>query len=249
MEIWKDQGIVLSVRPHGENGAVVALLTEQRGRHLGYVRGAHSARVRGMLQVGNLLSAEWATRVPDSMGTYEIEMQEALAAGVMDDSLRLGALLSACALCDAALPERESHCGLFYGMLALLQTLETENWAPTYVMWEMAFLRELGFGMDLTKCAAGGDAKNLTHISPKTGRAVSAQAAAPYIDKLLPLPHFLRPARSGGDDADVLMGLQMTAYFLEHWAFVHHTQGLPEFRVRFQERFMRRCQPVEAVSA
>ncbi len=116
-------------------------------------------------------------------------------------------------------------------------------------MWELAFLRELGFGMDLTKCAAGGDAKNLTHISPKTGRAVSARAAEPYLDKLLPLPLFLRPARSGGDDADVLTGLQMTAYFLEHWAFVHHTQGLPESRVRFQDRFLRRCQPTEAVSA
>jgi len=249
MEIWKDQGIVLSVRPHGENGAVVTLLTEQHGRHMGYVRGAHSSRVRGILQIGNLVSAEWGSRVSDSMGTYELELHSALAASVMDDSLRLGALLSACALCDAALPERESHCGLFYGILALLQTLETENWAPTYVMWEMAFLRELGFGMDLTKCAAGGDAKTLTHISPKTGRAVSAKAAEPYMDKLLLLPHFLRPARSGGDDADVLTGLQMTAYFLEHWAFVHHTQGLPESRVRFQERFARSCAPAEAVLA
>ncbi len=249
MDIWKDQGIVLSVRPHGENGAVVALLTEQHGRHLGYVRGAHSSRIRGLLQVGNLVSAAWSSRVSDSMGTFELEMQEALAASVMDDSLRLGALLSACALCDAALPERESHCGLFYGMVALLQTLETESWAATYVMWEIAFLRELGFGIDLTRCVAGGDAQTLTHISPKSGRAVSAKAAEPYLDKLLLLPHFLRPARGGGDDADVLTGLQMTAYFLEHWAFVHHTQGLPEPRTRFQERFARRCAPAEAVSA
>lgn len=252
MDIWKDQGIILSVRPHGENGAVVAVLTEQHGRHMGYVRGAHSSRIRGILQVGNLVSASWSSRLSDSMGTFELEMQEALAASVMDDSLRLGALLSACALCDAALPERESHCGLFYGMLALLQTLETENWAATYVMWEIAFLRELGFGIDLTKCVVSGTAKNLTHISPKSGRAVSARAAEPYLDKLLALPHFLRPERSGGDDADVLTGLQMTAYFLEHWAFVHHTQGLPESRVRFQERFARHCAadaPVEAVSA
>ncbi len=242
MEVWKDQGIVLSVRQHGENGAVVALLTEQHGRYMGYVRGAHSARMRGILQVGNLVSAEWSSRVSDSMGTYELELHEALAASVMDDSLRLGALLSACALCDAALPERESHCGLFYGMLALLQTLETESWAPTYVMWELAFLRELGFGIDLTKCAVSGTTKNLTHISPKSGRAVSTKAAEPYLDKLLVLPHFLRPQRSGGDDADVLAGLQMTAHFLEHWAFVHHTQGLPESRTRFQERFARQTQ-------
>ncbi|QQG35203.1 MAG: DNA repair protein RecO [Micavibrio aeruginosavorus] len=249
MEIWKDQGIVLSVRPHGENGAVVALLTEQHGRHIGYVRGAHSARMRGLLQPGNLVSAEWGSRVAESMGTFELELHTALAVAVMDDSLRLGALLSACALCDASLPERESHCGLFYGMLALLQTLETENWGPSYVMWELAFLRELGFGIDVSKCAAGGDSKTLTHISPKSGRAVSAKAAEPYLDKLLTLPHFLRPQRSGGDDADVLTGLRMTAYFLEHWAFVHHTQGLPESRVRFQERFARLCSPVEAVPA
>ncbi|MCM2344057.1 MAG: DNA repair protein RecO [Alphaproteobacteria bacterium] len=249
MEIWKDQGIVLSVRPHGENGAVVSLLTEQHGRHIGYARGAHSARMRGVLQPGNLVSVEWGSRVAESMGTFDLELHTALAASVMDDSLRLGALLSACALSDAALPERESHCGLFYGMLALLQTLETETWAPTYVMWELAFLRELGFGIDLTKCAAGGDVRTLTHISPKSGRAVSAKAAEPYLDKLLPLPYFLRPARSGGDAVDVLTGLQMTAYFLEHWAFVHHTQGLPEARIRFQERFSRRCQPAEEAFA
>lgn len=163
--------------------------------------------------------------------------------------LRLGALLSACSLCDAALPERESHCGLFYGMLALLQTLEMETWAPTYVMWEIAFLRELGFGIDLTRCAAGGDPKTLTHVSPKSGCAISAKAAQPYLEKLLVLPDFLKPQRSGGDDVDVLTGLKMTAYFLEHWAFVHHTQGLPESRTRFQERFARSCIQPEAVSA
>lgn len=249
MEIWKDRGIVLGVRPHGENGAVVTLLTEQHGRHAGYVRGAHSARMRGILQAGNLVSAEWNSRLSDSMGTYELELYEALAVSVMDDPLRLSALMSACALCDAALPERESHCGLFYGVLALLQTLETESWGPSYIVWELAFLRELGFGIDLSKCAAGGDPATLTHISPKSGRAVSAKAAEPYLDKLLPLPFFLRPDRQGGDAADVLSGLEMTAYFLEHWAFVHHTQGLPESRVRFQERFVRSCGQREVLQA
>ena len=240
MEHWSDQGIVLSARPHGEGGAIVALLTENNGRHAGYVHGGMSSKKRAMLEPGSLVSAEWQSRVSDNLGTYALEPEKGLSTEILQDSLKLAALLSACSLCDAALPEREGHAGLYHGLVALINMLEAEHWGAVYVMWEIQLLRELGFRLELDKCAGGGDADTLIYASPKTGRAVSKAQAAPYKEKLLELPNFLRPekARRQCDiQEDVLTGLKMTGYFLEHWAFTHHTKGIPEPRQLFEERY------------
>lgn len=236
MESFTDHGIVLSARAHGEGGAIVALLTQENGRHAGYVHGAHSSRKRGMLEPGSAVKVEWRARVSDSLGTYTMEADRGLPPGVLEDPLKLSALMSACALCDSALPEREGHAGLYYGLQALMTALGEEHWEPVYVMWEIALLKELGFGLDLTRCAGGGDPRDLTHVSPKSGRAISAGMAEPYLARLLPLPQFLRPEGGGGDRADMVTGLRLTAHFLEHWVFAHHTKGVPEARIRFQER-------------
>lgn len=237
MEIWRDQGIVLAARPHGENGAVVSLLTEERGRHVGYIRGAHSTKMRGTLDSGNLVDASWQARAEGQLGTWSLELQKNGAVRLMDDPLKLAALQSACALSDAALPEREGHPGLFHGLLVLIDALETDIWGPAYVMWEIAFLKELGFSLDLSKCAGGGSPKTLMYVSPKTGRAVSAEKGEAYKDKLLILPDFLKGRESADADMDILNGLKLTAHFLEHWVFTHHSHGIPEARLRFQARF------------
>lgn len=237
MERWRDQGIVLAVRPHGENGAVVSLLTEAQGRHAGYVRGAHSSRMRGSLEAGNLVDAVWQARTADDLGTLTIELSHSPAAHIMQDALKLSALQSACALCDSALPEREGHPGLFHGLNALFETMQSDIWAAAYVMWEIAFLKELGFSLDLSKCAGGGSMESLAYVSPKTGRAVSEEAGRIYKEKLLRLPGFLKPVPEFGEDDEILTGLELTGYFLEHWAYAHHTEGVPEARRRLQERF------------
>jgi DNA repair protein RecO (recombination protein O) len=241
MEQWSDQGIVLSVRGHGEGGAIVALLTENHGRHAGYVHGGTSSRLRPILQTGTLLRCDWSSRISENLGNYTLEAERGLSPDIMQDSLKLAALLSACSLCDAALPEREGHAGLYHGLLALMEALDGEHWGAVCVMWEISLLRELGFRLELNKCAGGGDADTLCYVSPKSGCAVSKAQAAPYKERLLELPNFLRPenARDGeaGSAEDIICGLKMTAHFLEHWAFTHHTKGLPEARVMFEERY------------
>jgi DNA repair protein RecO (recombination protein O) len=239
MELWQDQGIVISARPHGESGAVVSILTENYGRSAGYIRGAQSSRQRGIIEPGSLVGARWSARAEGQLGTFTLEQDRNMAAGIMDDPLPLAALLSACALCDATLPEREAHPGLFHGLMALLESLATPIWGAAYVMWEIALLKELGFALDLTRCAANGDPMTLEWVSPKSGHAVSRAAGIPYKEKLLTLPLFLRPAPAEtgepGDDTDVLNGLKMTGYFLEHWIFNHHYNGVPGQRLRFQD--------------
>lgn len=151
--------------------------------------------MRGTLEQGNIVDANWQSRVEDGLGTYSLELSKSYAAVFMQDPLKLGALQSACALVDAALPEREVHAGLYHGLATLFEMLEGDVWGAAYVMWEIAFLKELGFSLDLTSCAGGGDGA-LVYVSPKTGRAVSQVAGAPYKGKLLDLPSFLRPSPS-----------------------------------------------------
>ena len=193
MQEWNDQAIILSARPHGENGAVISVLTENHGRCNGYVHGARSSRNRGGLEPGTLAHVEWKAKLSDQLGTMTLDQGKNLSAFLLDDHLKLSALLSACSLCDVSLPERENHPAIFYGMNALLDTLQSEVWGAAYILWEIAFLKELGFGLDFTRCVQGGDVSTLTYISPKSGCAVSLKAGEPYKDKLLKLPEFLKP--------------------------------------------------------
>jgi len=203
---------------------VVSLLTKEQGRHAGYVRGVKASKMRGVLEPGTLVSVEWKARVADNLGSFSLEQENHLAVSLMDDPLKLGALLSACGLCDAALPERETSPGMFHGLFALLGILDSEEeniWGAAYVMWELALLKELGFGIELSKCAGGGDPETLAYVSPKSGRAVSLEAGEPYKERLLLLPSFLSPQKGEASAKEILKGLQMTGYFLKHWVFVH----------------------------
>ena len=240
MEQWRDQGIVLSARTHGESGSIVSLLTERYGRHAGYLRGGQGSKNRALVQAGNLVTANWASRADHGLGYYSLEAERPVAAMLMDDALKLGAMQSACALCDAALPEREAHAALFHGLVALGEAMQGEVWAEIYIIWELAFLRELGYGIELTRCAQGGDPATLEWVSPRSGCAVSAAAGEPYKDRLLKLPAFLRPGRGAGGAEDVLDGLKLTGYFLEHRIFAQLTSGIPVERLRFMERFARK---------
>jgi DNA repair protein RecO (recombination protein O) len=232
---WEDEAIVLAVRRHGENGAVASLLTRTHGRHPGLVHGAAGKANRGVLQPGNQVRAWWRARLSEQLGTLRCELVQAHAASVMDDPARLAALTAACAMGEAALPERQPHPAAHAALLALLDALPAESWPSVYVHWELALLRDLGFGLDLTSCAATGVNDGLAYVSPKSGRAVSLVAGQPYRDKLLVLPRFL--AEGGeGDRQAVLDGLKLTGFFLDRHVFLPHRHELPAARARLVER-------------
>lgn len=239
MERWNDQGIVIGVRGHGEGGAVATLLTERHGRHAGYVYGGHSSqRLRASLQPGSIAHVEWTAQSHEQLGTFNIEDAQGPNAAWLDDQAALCALQSACALLEKSAPEREPHPALFAGTSAFLELLghPRDLWGAAYVFWEMALLREMGFGLDLSKCAVTGEKENLHYVSPKTGNAVCENGAGAYKDRLLPLPGFLR---GEGDitDADILAGLKLSGHFIEQRLFAHTTHQIPETRKRLQEFF------------
>lgn len=234
---WNDEAIILSVRPHGETAAVVELFTRAHGRHLGLVHGGRSRKLRPILQTGNQVHATWKARLADQLGHVTLELARPFAASAMEDSLALGALSSIAAL-SRLLAERDPHPSLYEVTLFVLGFLDDATvWPALYVRWELALLDELGFGLDLTACAATGANDQLIYVSPKSGRAVSASAGEPYKDKLLALPGFL--ARTKGAIAtarDIRAGLDLTRHFLETRVLGPREGALPEVRVRLAER-------------
>lgn len=231
---WSDEGVILSVRPHGETAAVVELFTRQHGRHLGLVHGGRSRKLRPVLQVGNHVDAAWKARLADNLGHYGVELRRGFAAHVMDDAAALSALASMAELARL-LPERDPHPNLYEVTLFVLGFLdEAQVWPALLVRWELVLLEELGFGLDLAACAATGTTGDLVYVSPRSGRAVSAGAGEPYKDRLLALPAFLRGggAPAAVTPADVRSGFALTGHFLEARVLGPRNQGLPEARAR-----------------
>lgn len=217
---WHGPAVVLSARPHGEAGAVVTLLTEALGRHAGLAKGGASRAQAGLWQTGNLVEARWVARLPDQLGALRGEMAHPAAALAMADPLALAVLSAACALADAALPERAAHPRCFQGLVALIAGLPGGALAalPEYVRWEAEMLAELGYGLDLGRCAVTGAAEDLAFVSPRSGRAVSRAAAGRWGPRLLPLPGFLlgqgHNATGPVTPAEALAGLRLTGHFL-----------------------------------
>lgn len=239
---WRDEGIVLSARAHGETGAILELFTREQGRHLGLVHGGAGRRMRSVLQPGNKLAAHWRARLSEHLGTYQVELVRPLAGLLMDDPLALLGLSAASAVCGIV-PEREGHPALYDGYEVLLETMQDEDvWPAIFVRWELGLLQELGFGLDLTQCAATGVREDLIYVSPKSGGAVSRAAGEPYKDRLFRLPPFLIGARAGtATNEDVAEGLRLTGHFLERHLFAAHERHLPDARIRLMEKMAARA--------
>ncbi len=230
---WRDQGILLSARPHGESAAIVEVLTEQKGRHAGVVRGGASRKLAPVLQTGAQLDLTWKARLEDHLGSFSVELIKSRSAAAMGDRLSLAGVAAVASLLVSVLPERESHTALYWRTVGLFDMLgDTALWPLAYLRWEMALLEELGFGLDLSACAATGINEELTYISPKSGRAVSAQGAGDWAARLLPLPPVMKGEGDGSPD-EIVQALGTTGYFLEHKLFAAlGKKSLPEARHR-----------------
>ncbi len=120
---WSDEGVILSVRPHGETAAVAEIFTRAHGRHLGLVHGGRSRRLRPVLQTGNHVDAVWKARLAEHLGHVAVELRKGYAAQAMEDALTLAGLSSLCTLARL-LPERDPHPSLYEVTLFVLGYLD-----------------------------------------------------------------------------------------------------------------------------
>jgi DNA repair protein RecO (recombination protein O) len=232
---WREAGLVLSVRPHGEHAAIVEAFTAGHGRHFGVVRGGASRRMAPVLQPGSEVDITWRARLGEHIGAFTVEPLRSRS-GLLGDRRALAGLNAVCALLHVALPEREAHGGLHAATEVLLDAMEAvPDWPGVYLRWEVGLLEELGFGLDLASCAVTGAVQGLAYVSPKTGRAVSRGAAGEWADRMFPLPACLGGDTSPGP-GDVAQGLAITGHFLaRELAPVLGDRMLPEARRRLVE--------------
>ncbi|MCW4113917.1 DNA repair protein RecO [Aurantimonas sp. MSK8Z-1] len=229
---WREEAIILGVKRHGETSVIAEVMTRERGRHLGIVRGGRSRRQQPVLQPGNQVEVTWRARLHEHMGAFTLEPLAFRAARLMETALGLnGVQLLAAHL--RLLPERDPHPRLYDGLGVILDHLDGKAGAAELILrFEIALLEELGYGLDLERCAATGRREELVYVSPKTGRAVSREAGAPWADKLLPLPGFLTPQPAcDADPAALAAGFRLTGYFLAR--HVWEPRGIPEPDARF----------------
>ena len=207
---WREEGTVLRRRSHGENAVILDVMTAGHGRHSGVVPGGASARRAALLQPGSRLMLHWRARLDDQIGGFAVE-PVASRAGLMTDALSLAGLNAVCALLVFSLPERDPHPRLASATEALLDAMQaSRDWGGDYLRWELLLLDEMGFGLDLGRCAVTGSAEGLAYVSPRSGRAVSLAGAGVYAPRLLVLPGFL-----GGQGGGLAEGLALTGHFLD----------------------------------
>ena len=238
---WSGEATVMTQRRHGENAVIVTVLARDAGLISGLVPGGASTKRAAMLQPGNRLALRWRARLEDQLGTFAAEPARARP-GLIAGADALAGVNAVTALITFALPERDPHPRLTDATEALLDLMDTAPapapgaapvWAEAYLQWEMRLLDEMGFGLDLSRCAVTGTREGLAYVSPRSGRAVSAAAAGDWAPKLLPLPAMLGGRGNGGiDDALALTGYFLTARLTE----AHAGKPLPPARARLVAR-------------
>lgn len=230
---WRDEGVILAVRPHGESAAIIEVFTASHGRHAGVVRGGAGRKLAPILQPGSQVDLTWRARLEDHLGAFVVEPIRARSA-VLGDRRALAGLTAVCGLLQVALPERAPQPELYALTVAVLDAIEAgrADWPGLYLHWEIALLEDLGFGLDLSCCAVTGAVEGLAYVSPKSGRAVSREGAGDWADRLLPLPRCLTDG-TAPSEVEVLEGLSLTGWFLQHRLAPELARGvLPEARAR-----------------
>tara|TARA_B100000767_G_scaffold47941_1_gene42766 strand:+ start:28 stop:762 length:735 start_codon:yes stop_codon:yes gene_type:complete len=236
---WRDEGVLLAVRKHGENAVIIDVLTQSHGRHAGVVRGGAGRKQAPVLQPGAQLDLVWKARLEEHLGSFTVEPLRSRAAQVMTDPLALAGLSSTVGLLCFSLPEREIYPNLYTISVNLLDLMcVTDAWPLAYLQWEIQLLEMLGFGLDLSRCAVSGGIDDLTYISPKTGRAVAAHHAGEWKTRLLPLVPCMK-GEGNAENNEISEGLRTTGHFLEKWlAPSLGDRPLPVARQRLVDRLI-----------
>jgi DNA repair protein RecO (recombination protein O) len=232
---WCDEGLVIGVKRHGETSAIIEALTKAHGRHLGLVRGGRSARLQSLLQPGNSLGLVWRARLDEHLGSYAIEPLNLRAGRLISSGLALAGVSYLGALLRL-LPERDPHESLHEALEIIADHLDLAEVAPALIArFELQVLAECGFQLDLERCAASGSREELIYVSPKSGRAVSAAAGAPWRDRLLALPAFLRVdnAPAAPTAGEIVDAFRLTGFFLERDLFGPRGLPMPDARRAF----------------
>jgi len=236
---WTSEGLVLNFKSHNEKSYILEVLTRDYGKHKGLIRGVHSKNIRSIIEPGNEINANWSGRLETHLGSFSIESIKPWSSLILNKKERLCALTAACSLVSITLAEKQPNDAVYLGFKSLIEVLTSgkDDWIKSYIIWELNLLREIGYGLDLSKCAVTNQKDNLVYVSPSTGSAVTETGAGEYKNKLIKLPTFLINNNIDPSKNDIIDGLNLSEFFFKKWFFQPNNLNFPESRNRLKSMF------------
>ena len=236
---WESEGIVLGFNLHNEKSYILEVLTKDHGRHKGLIRGIHSKNLRSVIEPGNEVKALWSGRLESHLGNFTIEPVRSWSSLILNRKDKLTALSSLCSLISLTMAEKQPNDLIYYNSKEMIKKMSSDDddWIKEYINWELGLLSEIGYGIDLSKCAVTSKKDELVYVSPSSGRAVTLEGAGAYKDRLLKLPNFILSHDHEHDNNDILNGLELTEYFLRKRFFEPNNLNFPQSRNRLKEIF------------
>ncbi|MFV0322238.1 MAG: DNA repair protein RecO [Alphaproteobacteria bacterium] len=234
---WVDDGVILNIKPTGENSATLSILTAQQGKYMGLFSGVKNKKNKAFLQIGSQVKATWQARLDNQLGRFTLEPQQLYWSQLMDNPVYLDSMVSALTLINQLLPERQSYPHIYQSLIGLLEHINSPYWAILYIRWEIQLLADIGFGLDLSQCALTGSTENLAWVSPNSGKAACYSAGLPWKEQLLPLPKFIISTNHIPTNKDLIDGFRLSGFFLQK-SLDFHQAILPAARERLIVRLI-----------
>ncbi len=232
---FTDQGYIINLRRHGESSLILTVLTKSHGKVTGYAKNALTRKNLGIYQLGNLIEISAYARVDDNMLSLKTELVSPAAVNFLSDNAKLQALSSLCALSNTCMPELQDLERFYYYVDSFFNLIDEDNWLVHYSFFEFYLLEYLGISLDLSECSATGTTENLAYVSPKTGKAVCAEAGEPYKDRLFKYPRYILECHYHPGPEELADLLSMTEFFLYKNFFAAHGLKFPESRANLAE--------------
>jgi DNA repair protein RecO (recombination protein O) len=236
---WESNGLILNFSKYNEKSYILEIFTEEHGKHKGIIRGLHSKNKRSIIEPGNEVFATWSGRLETHLGNYNVEPIKLWSSHVLQFKDKLSAISSICSLISLTMAERQPNPIIYFSSKKLIEivALKREDWIREYVFWEMQLLSEIGYGLDLERCAVTSKSSDLVYVSPSSGRAVTNEGAGDFRNKLLPLPKFMTDFKANYDNDDIYNALNLTEFFFKKRFFLPNNLNFPQSRNRLKELF------------
>ena len=236
---WESNGLILNFSKYNEKSYILEIFTEEHGKHKGIIRGLHSKNKRSIIEPGNEVFASWSGRLETHLGNYYVEPIKLWSSHILQFKDRLSAISSICSLISLTMAERQPNPIIYFSSKKLIEIVASKrkDWIREYVFWEMQLLSEIGYGLDLERCAVTSKSSDLVYVSPSSGRAVTNEGAGDFKNKLLPLPKFMTDFKANYDNDDIYNALNLTEFFFKKRFFLPNNLNFPQSRNRLKELF------------
>lgn len=236
---WESNGLILNFSKYNEKSYILEIFTEEHGKHKGIIRGLHSKNKRSIIEPGNEVFATWSGRLETHLGNYNVEPIKLWSSHILQFKDKLSAISSICSLISITMAERQPNPLIYFSSKKLIEIVAStrDDWIREYVFWEMQLLSEIGYGLDLERCAVTSKSSDLVYVSPSSGRAVTNEGAGDFKNKLLPLPKFMTDFKANYDNDDIYNALNLTEFFFKKRFFLPNNLNFPQSRNRLKELF------------